>query len=89
MIDKLVQQTIQNLETNYVGEQGERIVIHLRYYIGPTEKWYRVYRTSFTPVYGTPYVEITYYNSLAFLYYYYFTPYKHIFLKSEHPELLI
>ena len=89
MIDKLVQQAIQNLETNYVGERGDRIVVRRRYYIGPTEKWYRIYLTSFTPAYGTPYVEITYYSTLAFLYQYYFTSYKHIFLKSEHPELLI
>ena len=89
MIDKLVQQAIQDLETNYVSEQGERIIVHPRYYIGPTKKWYCIYLTSLTPAYGTPYVEITYYSPLAFLYQYYFTPYKHIFLKSEHPELLI
>ena len=89
MIDKLVQQVIQDLETNYVDERGGRVVVHSRYYIGPTEKWYRVYLTNYVSVLGVKYTEISYYSSLAFLYHYYFTPYKHIFLKSEHPELLI
>ena len=89
MIDKLVQQAIRDLETNYVGEQGDRIIIRRRDYIQPTKKWYRIYLTYYIPAYGTPYVEVTYYNSLAFLFSYYFTSYKYIFLKSEHPELLI
>ena len=88
MIDKLVQQAIQDLETNYVSAKGDRIVVR-RKYKSSTEKWYAVYRTDNIPTNDTPYIEIHYFNSLAFLYHYYFTLYKHIYLKSEHPELLI
>lgn len=88
MINKLVQQAIQDLETNYVSAKGDRIVVH-RKYKAPAEKWYAVYRTDHIPTNGTPCIEIYYFNSLAFLYHYYFTSYKHIYLKSEHPELLI
>ena len=88
MIDKLVQQAIQDLETNYVSAKGDRIVVR-RKYKSSTEKWYAVYRTDNIPTNDTPYIEIHYFNPLAFLYHYYFTSYKHIYLKSEHPELLI
>ena len=88
MINKLVQQAIQDLETNYVSAEGDRIVVR-RKYKASSEKWYSVYRTDNMPTNSTPYTEICYFNSLAFLYHYYFTSYKHIYLKSEHPELLI
>ena len=88
MIDKLVQQAIQDLETNYVSAKGDRIVIR-RKHKSSSEKWYAVYKTDRILTNGTPYIEIHYFSSLVFLYYYYFTSYKHIFLKSEHPELLI
>ena len=88
MIDKLVQQAIQDLEANYVSAKGDRIVVRRRHKAS-SGKWYAVYRTDHVPTNGTPYIEIHYFNSLAFLYHYYFTSYKHIYLKSEHPELLI
>ena len=88
MIDKLVQRAIHDLETNYVSAKGDRIVIR-RKHKSSSEKWYAVYRTDNIPTNGTPLIEIYYFNSLAFLYHYYFTSYKHIYLKSEHPELLI
>ena len=88
MIDKLVQQAIQDLETNYVSAKGDRIVVR-RKHKASSEKWYAVYRTDMIPTNGAPYIEICYFNSLAFLCHYYFTSYKHIYLKSEHPELLI
>ena len=86
--DELLQQAIQDLETNYVSAKGDRIVVR-RKYKASSEKWYAVYSTEYDPAYGAPYLEVTYFNSLAFLFNYYFTPYRHIFLKSEHPELLI
>lgn len=88
MINKLVQQAIQDLETNYVSAKGDRLVVRCKYKAS-SEKWYAIYTTEYTPVYGTPYLEVTYFNSLAFLFNYYFTSYKHIYLKAEHPELLI
>ena len=88
MIDKLVQQAIQDLEANYVSAKGDRIVVRRRHKAS-SEKWYAVYRTDNIPTNDTPWIEIHYFNSLAFLYHYYFTSYKHIYLKSEHPELLI
>ena len=88
MINKLVQQAIQDLETNYVSAKGDLIVVR-RKHKASSEKWYAIYTTEYPPVYGTPYLEVTYFNSLAFLFNYYFTSYKHIYLKAEHPELLI
>lgn len=88
MIQRLLQKAIQDLEANYVSAKGDRIVVR-RIYKAPSEKWYAVYRTDNIPTNGTPWIEIHYFNSLAFLYHYYFTSYKHIYLKSEHPELLI
>ena len=88
MITQLVERAIHDLETNYVSARGDRIIVR-RKYKGLSEKWYGVYYTEYPPAYGTPYLEVTYFNSLAFLYRYYFTLFNHIFLKSEHPELLI
>ena len=88
MIAHLVERAIHDLETNYVSARGDRILVRHRYK-SYYEKWYAVYRTECAPAYCTPYLEVVYFNSLAFLYHYYFTPFKHIFLKSEHPELLI
>ena len=88
MITRLVERAIHNLETNYVNASGDRIIVR-RKYKAASEKWYSVYRVEYGPSYGIPYLEITYFNSLVFLYYYYFTPFNHIFLKSEYPELLI
>ena len=88
MIDKLVQQAIQDLETNYVSAEGDHIVVRCKHKAS-SGKWYAVYRTDNIPTNGTPCIEIHYFSSLAFLYHYYFTSYKHIYLKSEHPELLI
>ena len=89
MIQRLLQKAISDLETNYVGRRGCRLVVHRKYYIDPSDKWYSIYVTGYVSVLGIRYTEIAYYNSLAFLYHYYFTLYQHIFLKSEHPELLI
>ena len=88
MITRLVERAIHDLETNYVNASGDRIIVRPKHK-GFSEKWYSVYRAEYVPAYGTPYLELTYFNSLAFLYHYYFTPFNHIFLKSEHPELLI
>ena len=90
MITRLVERATHDLETNYVSARGDRILVRHKYK-SYFEKWYAVYCTEYTLSYGngTPYLEITYFNSLAFLYHYYFTPFNHIFLKSEHPELLI
>ena len=88
MMNKLVQQAIQDIETNYVSARGGRIGIR-RKHKSSSEKWYKVYVTDHIPTNDTPYAEIHYFNSLVFLYHYYFTSYKHIYLKSEHPELLI
>ena len=89
MINKLVQQAIQDLETNYVSAKGDRIIVRHHNYVEPSRKCYSVYVTDYVSPLGTKYTEITYYNSLAFLFNYYFASYRHIFLKSEHPELLI
>ena len=88
MITRLVERATHDLETNYVSVSGDRIIVRHKYKAA-SEKWYSVYRVEYGPAYGTPYLELTYFNSLVFLYYYYFTPFNHIFLKSEHPELLI
>ena len=88
MITRLVERAIYDLETNYVSALGSRILVR-RKYKGYSEKWYAVYRTEHIPAYSAPYLEVTYFNSLVFLYHYYFTSFNHIFLKSEHPELLI
>lgn len=48
MIDKLVQQVIQDLEANYVSAKGDRIVVRRRHK-APSEKWYAVYRTDNIP----------------------------------------
>ena len=88
MITWLVKRAIHDLETNYVSARGDRILVRYRYK-GYSEKWYAIYRREYTPSYDTPYLELIYLNSLAFLYYYYFISFNHIFLKSEHPELLI
>ena len=88
MITQLVERAIHDLETNYVSARGDRIIVR-RKYKGLSEKWYGVYCTEYPPAYSAPYLEVTYFNSLAFLYHYYFTLFNHIFLKSEHPELLI
>ena len=88
MITQLVERAIHDLETNYVSARGGRILVRHKYK-SYSEKWYAVYRTEHTTAYGTPYLEVIYFNSLAFLYHYYFTSFNYIFLKSEHPELLI
>ena len=88
MITQLVERAIHDLETNYISARGNRILVRYKYK-SYSEKWYAVYRTEYTPAYGTPYLGVIYFNSLVFLYHYYFTSFNHIFLKSEHPELLI
>lgn len=88
MIQRLLQKAISDLETNYVDRHGNRLIVR-RKYKSSIEKWYAVYRTDNIPTNDTPYIEIHYFNPLTFLYHYYFTSYKHIYLKSEHPELLI
>ena len=88
MISHLVTRAISDLETNYVDAVGRRLVVRYKHKAS-SEKWYSVYITDYNPAFGTPYAEITYFNSLVFLWHYYFTSYKHICLKSTHPELLI
>ena len=88
MIHQLVQRAALDLELNYVSVAGHRLVVRHKYKAS-SEKWYHVYRANYSPAFGTPYTEIAYFNPLAFLWYYYFASYKHIYLKSEHPELLI
>ena len=89
MIAQLVERAIHDLETNYVSARGDRILVRRYRYKGYYEKWYAIYRREYTPSYDTPYLELIYLNSLAFLCHYYFTSFNYIFLKSEHPELLI
>ena len=88
MITRLVERATHDLETNYVSARGDRVLVRHRYK-GYFEKWYTTYRIEYTPAYGTSYLKVIYFNSLVFLYHYYFTSFNHIFLKSEHPELLI
>ena len=89
MIQRLLQKAISDLETNYVDRRGCRLVVRRKYYIDPSDKWYKTYVIEYTAHSGNKYAEICYYCDLAFLYHYYFSPRKNIFHKSTHPELLI
>ena len=88
MISYLVERAIRDIENNYVDSHGFSLVVRHKYK-GSTEKWYWIPLSVYTSFSGHTFCEVGYYNSLVFLYSYYRGNFKHIFLKSTHPELLI